>query len=241
MTSEGESQTEAWVEDKGAAFPFAYDPGSKLFRALGASGYPSAYLVDPTGKVVWQGHPSSLDAATIEQHLEGALTRPIYTWSGAAGKVKKAFLKNDFGGAITAAKKLAEDDPFGVEVEGIVRGILEGRLAMYDGALERGDVLTAYDGYKSLSKGLKGLDEDEHVKAQLKVISKSKEMKAAMKAQEKLAEIAAEVGEIRRKKECDAVLDALEKLLEKHEDGFVATQIQLKIKEVRELKGKLQR
>ena len=237
MTSEGESQTEAWVEDKGAAFPFAYDPGSKLFRALGASGYPSAYLVDPTGKVVWQGHPSSLDAATIEQHLEGALTRPIYTWSGAAGKVKKAFLKNDFGGAITAAKKLAEDDPFGVEVEGIVRGILEGRLAMYDGALERGDVLTAYDGYKSLSKGLKGLDEDEHVKAQLKVISKSKEMKAAMKAQENLAEISAV--ELRRKKDCDEVVDALEKLLKKNEDGFVGEAIRAKIKDVKQLKGRM--
>lgn len=237
MTSEGESQTEAWVEDKGAAFPFAYDPGSKLFRALGASGYPSAYLVDPTGKVVWQGHPSSLDAATIEQHLEGALTRPIYTWSGAAGKVKKAFLKNDFGGAITAAKKLAEDDPFGVEVEGIVRGILEGRLAMYDGALERGDVLTAYDGYKSLSKGLKGLDEDEHVKAQLKVISKSKEMKAAMKAQEDLAEISAV--ELRRKKDCDEVVDALEKLLKKNEDGFVGEAIRAKIKDVKQLKGRM--
>ena len=241
MTSEGPSQTEKWVEKHGAIFPYAYDSGGKLKKELGVTGIPHAFLVDPSGKVVWRGHPSSLDNETIEANLEGALTRPIYSWSGSAGKVKKAFLKNDFAGALSAAVKLAEDDPFGKEVELILRSILDGRMSSYAAALEQGDILGAYEGYKALSKGLKGMEEEETVKAALKTISKSKEMKAAMKAQEELADIAAEIGEIRRKKECDEVLGALEKLLDKNDEGFVATQIQLKIKEVRQLKGKLAR
>jgi uncharacterized protein YktA (UPF0223 family) len=238
VTSEGESQTEPWVESKGARYPYAYDPGGKLSRELGVSGIPAAFLVDPTGKIVWQGHPGNLDNATVEKHLEGALTRPIYEWSGSAKKVKQAFLKGDFAKALDEAAKLAEDDPFGEEVAGIVRGILEGRMASYEAALERGDILKAYEGFKGISKGLKGLPEEERVKEALKAISKDKEMKATMKAQEKLAELSAV--ELRRQKDCDEVIADLEKLL-KGKEGFVATAIEAKLKEVRTTRSKLAR
>ena len=241
MTSAATKPTEKWVADKGAIFPYGYDSGGRLSNELGVTGIPHAFLVNPGGKIVWQGHPARLDDATIEKHLDGALTRPLYSWPAAAGKVKKAFLKGDFAGALDAAGKLAKDDPFGEEVAGIVRGVLEGRLATYAAALEKGDVLTAYAGYKALSKGLKGMDEEATVKDGLKTISKDKQLKAILKTQEKLADILVEAGEVRRRKDCDAVIDALEKLLKKNEDGFVGSEIRARIKDMREKKGQLAR
>ena len=60
VTSEGESQTEPWVESKGARYAYAYDRGGKLSRALGVTGIPNAVLVDPSGTILWQGNPGSL-------------------------------------------------------------------------------------------------------------------------------------------------------------------------------------
>jgi len=239
VTNEGESQTETWVESKGAKYPFAYDPGGKLKKELGVGGIPAAFLVDPSGKIVWEGHPGNLNASVIDQHIEGALTRPIYSWDGSAKKVKQAFLKNDFAKAFDAAAKLAEDDSFGVEVQGILRGILDSRMASYEGALERGDILKAYEGYKGLSKGVKGMPEEDTIKAALKTISKDKGMKAAMKGQEKLAEIG--TAELRRHKDCDEVLGQLEKLLKSHPEGFVNVAIKAKISDVQKTRGKMQR
>lgn len=237
MTSESESQTEPWVEDKGATYAYAYDKGGKFSKAMGVSGIPHAFLVSPDGTIVWEGHPASLDAATIEKNLEGVISKPLYEWTGGAKKAKQAFLKNDFAGALAAAAKLAEKDPFGTEIEGVLRSILAGRMQKIEEALKAGDVLKAYDGAKALSKGLKGMPEADTIKATLKRIAKEKDLKETLKVQEKLRDITAE--EVRKKKEADAVMDKLEKLLKGHEGSFVGDQIEAKISEYRKLRAQL--
>ena len=237
MTSESESQTEPWIQSKEAAYPYAYDKGGKLSRALGVGGIPHAFLVSPSGVIVWEGHPGNLDAKTIEANLEGVITKPLYEWSGSASKIKKAFLANDFAKALEGAAKLGEEDPFGVEIGGVLQGILTARVAKISAALEMGDILSAYDGSKSLSKGLKGLPEEETVVAALKRISKDKQLKGWLKDQEKLRDLAAE--DLRKKKEADECISKLEKLLKGNEGSFVGDAIEAKISEVRKLRGQL--
>lgn len=36
-----------------------WDEGAKLCTAYGVRGFPSAYLLDTEGKVIWEGHPHS--------------------------------------------------------------------------------------------------------------------------------------------------------------------------------------
>lgn len=237
VTSESESNTEPWIDSKGATYPYAYDKGGKLKRALGVSGIPHAFLVSPGGTIVWEGHPGNLKASTIEANLEGAISKPLYEWSGGAKKAKQAFLKNDFAGALAAAAKLAKDDPFGTEVEGVLKSILASRVQKIEGALRLGDILTAYEGAKVLSKGLKGLPEEETIKAALKRISKEKDLKATLKVQEKLRDITSE--EVTKKKEADANTDKLEKLLKGNEGTFVGNAIETKIKDYRKMRGSL--
>jgi peroxiredoxin len=57
---------------KANAIPFllASDPGGGTMQSYGARGYPSAYLIDPSGKVAWQGHPAGLKDGTIKKALK---------------------------------------------------------------------------------------------------------------------------------------------------------------------------
>lgn len=237
VTNESESQTEPWIKSKEVAYAYAYDKGGKLSRTLGVSGIPHAFLVSPAGKIVWEGHPASLDNKIIEDNLADVITKPLYEWSGKAGKIKKAFLDNDFAGALESAAKLGEDDPFGVEIGAVVQGILTARVAKLNAALEMGDVLTAYDTAKSLSKGLKGLPEAEAVKEALKRISKDKQLTDWLKTQGKLRDIVAI--EVLKKKEADDRISDLEKLLKGNEGSFAGDAIEAKISELRKLRGQL--
>lgn len=49
MTHESKSDTEPWIESKGAKYAYAYDKGGKFQSQLGVGGIPHAFLVDPTG------------------------------------------------------------------------------------------------------------------------------------------------------------------------------------------------
>lgn len=223
VTSEGSGPTEKWVAKKKAAYAYGYDKGGVLARELGVSGIPAAVLVDPSGKIVWQGHPGSLSSNLIEEHIKGAIQKPLYEWSGKAAKIKKAFLGGDFSKALDAAEKLAKKDPFGIEAGALLQGILTSRVASLQTALEAGDILAAYDGAQELLKGLKGLPEADTLKAMSKTISKNSEMKDTMKMQKRLAK--ALVGDLRRRKDCDERVVALEKLLTGHEDTYFGRQV----------------
>jgi len=238
VTSEPSGPTEKWIAKKKAAYAYGYDKGGKLKRALGVGGIPAAFLVDPSGTIVWQGHPSNLSSNLIKEHIKGAISKPLYMWSGKAGKIKKNFLKGDFAKAFDEARKLAKNDPFGEEAAELLQGILTSRVAGLQAALEVGDILAASDGAKVLLKGLNGLPEADTLKAMLKVISKDKEMKATMKLQKRLAKVMEE--DLRRRKECDERVVALERLLKGHQGTYFASQVEAAIEATRVARTKME-
>ena len=66
LTDEPKETVEPFVKEMGMTY--AVGGGSLTGRAYGVSGIPSAAVVDPAGKVVWQGHPmGGLDAALDAQ------------------------------------------------------------------------------------------------------------------------------------------------------------------------------
>lgn len=237
VTSEPSGPTEKWIAKKKAGYAYGYDKGGKLKRALGVGGIPAAFLVDPSGTIVWNGHPNSLSASLIEEHIKGAITTPLYAWTGKAGAIKKSFLKGDFSKALASAAKLAKDDPFGVEVGEVLQGILTSRVEGFQSALEIGDILAANDGAKALLKGVKGLPESDILKGMLKTISKDKEMKATMKLQKRLAKVLVE--DLRRRKDCDERVMALEKLLKGNDGTFFGGQVEAAIDATRKAREKM--
>ena len=70
--------TEKFVAKHGARYPYAYDPGGRLQKAFDVLGIPAAALVDPSGRVVWRGHPSGLTDEILEWQTRELLARETH-------------------------------------------------------------------------------------------------------------------------------------------------------------------
>ncbi len=239
LTSEGESKTEEWVESKGAKYAYAYDRGGKLSRSLGVTGIPDAVLLDASGTIIWQGFPSSVPKDLIVQALEGAISTPVYEWGNSAKNVKKAFLKGDLAKAIKAADQLATKEELGTEIAKMLRGIVVTQVAKVESDLEKGEVYKAFEGAKALMKNIKGLPEEDTLKAMSKSITDDKVLKKVLSTQGKLVEILAT--ERTKQKECDKCLKKLESLLKSNEDEYTADKISAAIKDIKTERRKLKR
>lgn len=237
MTGEGEKKTEAWIEKHGAEYPYAYDKKKALSRQLGVKGIPHAFLINPAGTIVWRGHPSSLKAGIIEEHLKGALTRPIWEWPKELGTVKKALLKRQLAKALTAVEKLAGNDPGFAKYRDTVKSIISGKIESMKSKLEAGDYLAARDLAGALRKQLAGLPEAAEASKVLETIAADKSAKAVMTAQKRLAKLRGE--RIRKRKDAEKVIKQLHKLVRKLPGTHVEAEARKLIDELRERSRKL--
>jgi len=208
VTSESPSQTEPWVAKHGMKYAYAYDKGSALFRGVGATGYPSAVLVDAKGTIVYAGHPASINDGVIEKALDGALSKPIFEWPKELGGVAKLIRKGDLGAAVAEVQKLGEAH---ADIAKAVQGMVAGRVTALEKARDAGDWLAVETSGKALLKGLGKLPEAEQVKAILDALDKDKGAQEILKAQEKIAKIFA--GEL-KKNQFDKVQKDLDKIRE---------------------------
>ena len=221
------------MEKHGARYAYGYDKGGKLKTALGIGGIPAAVLVDPSGTIVWQGHPSGLTSSIVAGALTGAIPTPIYERGKSAKDIKKSFLKGDYSKAIKAADKLAGKEPIGAEIATMLRGVVAKRAASYAEDLERGDVRKANVGARSFLKTIKGLPEEEILEALVTKISKDKALKAVLKVQEKLATILE--SEVKKKKDCQNNIKRLKGLLEENKGTFTGGLIEAAISDYQKM------
>ena len=222
VTDEGTGPTEKFMEDYGVEYAVAYDKGGKLARWFGVRGIPDAALVDPSGTVVWKGHPGNLTSADIEKALDGALPMPMWEWPKSASGVRKALQKGMYGTALTQAQKLEGDEA--ETIVAAVRGIIDSRMATMKSANEMGDFLTASELSSSLAKALKGMPEGDEAGALADKLKGDSDVQAVIKGQKDVAKLAEKANELKKKKDADKLIDKLRKLSEKHAGSYAATQ-----------------
>lgn len=244
VTDEGKSPTEKWVADKGARYPYAYEAGSSLKRAVGLRGYPHAALIDPSGTIVWTGHPASLGNDTIEAALGGALKRPIFDWSDSVRSAKGLFLRGDYGKALVNARKVAQKGDAGAEwvVESLeaFTGFQVDRAAAW---AEQGNYLSLDERGKGILSSIKGLPElEDRLEEVLKTL-KSKEAKRVLKGQRSVVKLKEKVYATNnlKKDDVDDVLDKLDKLLEDYAGTYAEKDARTLIEELKQLKRALRR
>ena len=231
VTSEGAGLTDKWVEQKGARYGYAYDKSSKLMRQLGVSGYPSAVLVDPSGNIAWKGHPGSLRGADIEGTLSGALPKPLWEWPRSATGVRKAVQKGQLAKALKEARKLKEPE----EMVSIVTAMIDGQIAALNEAKERGDFLKAYGLSSSLKKSLKGLPEEDTVKAVYEEIKDDKGAQEVIKAQKGLQKLVKQSMELKKKRAAEKLIGKCRKVMEQHPGTYVAEEADALLEGIRKL------
>ncbi len=209
MTDEPKKDTEAFVEKTGAKYAYAYDKGGKLKSYFGISGIPHAVLVDPTGTVVWEGHPGGLDAATIQKHLAGALEKPLWEWGPSAKDTKSALLKRKYGEALESAAKISEEDG-GPAIKSAIERLVKSRVEAMKSALAEGNFLTAQDLGTELSKALDGLPEEADAQQVLADIKANKDADKVMKVQKTIRGLKAQ--RLGKRKELEKAIVDLKKI-----------------------------
>jgi thioredoxin-like negative regulator of GroEL len=225
ITSEGKSDTERWVESKGAKYAYAYDKSGALSRYFGVSGIPAAALVNAQGIVVWRGHPGSLPMDTLQQALKGALGTPIFDWPKSAAGVRAAFSKRDFAGAIGTAEKLPEPER-ALVLDG-VKAYVDGQVQIAQAALDEGNLLVARDQSARLIKELGKLEQGAKAKEIGDKVAKVENADKILAALEKLAQ--ADVGKLKKKKDGEKLLDDLRKIAKELPDTYAAKVAQQKL------------
>lgn len=186
VTGEGKKDTQSWIEAKHVSYAYAYDKGGKLAGKLGVSGIPHAFLIDPQGKIVWEGHPGSLSEAVIEKAIVGALAKPLFELPASASGVRSALGKRNYAAALAEARKLGAD---GAELERAVQGLVSARVQGMKSALEAGDLLGAQEAATALEKELEGLPEANEPGPVLARIEADKDAEKRIAAQKKVRAI----------------------------------------------------
>jgi hypothetical protein len=220
VTDESKSNTEPWVEKHKMKFAYGYDKNGALKRELKLTGYPTAWLVDASGTIVWQGHPGSLNPGIIEKHLAGALSVPMWEWPDAFSGVAKALKKRQYAKALEEAEEVAQSETDGAKIRDAIRSMIAGRIAATRKAYEAGDYLTASELAQSAKKELKGLPEGDEAAEIASKISKDREAATIAKAQKMVRRIIDE--QVRSKKDAEKQIAQLEQIARKYPETAAA-------------------
>lgn len=235
VTSEPSSPTEAWVESKGVQYPYAYDKGMKLHKHFSVlagkkpQGIPHAILVDPSGVVVWRGHPGTLTGTAIESSLAGAFKTPMWQWGEDARDVRKSVAKGDLGKALVAAAAV-QSMP---DLKDQVQALITTRVSTLEALKAEGDFLKAEELAGELSRTLSGLPEADRVGEVARSIADDGEAQRVIKGQKKVAKIR-DSDPVGNSKKVAAAIEDLRDLVDEYAGTFVQTEAEALIATLRE-------
>lgn len=231
MTNEPKDKTEAWVEENGMLFSYGYDKGGALGRGLGLSAYPTAWLVDASGTVVFQGSPYKITEEMLEGLLDGALNKPLYEWPSSLSAVKKLVMKKQYAGALDKATALAQSDAEAAEVAESIRGLIDGKIRSMQKAAEEGNYLAATTLAYSASKEFKGLPAADTASELLATLKKDKKAQSVMKGQKAVRKLTQDTPN--SVKEIQEQIARLKRLASKYEGTIAATEAEENIEALR--------
>ncbi len=241
VSDEEPEKVAEYVEDLGITVRVA--AGFKREGAFtSGKGIPNSYLIDAEGKVLWTGHPSSLNAGKIKAALKGVKKssnsymafspRGEFTEKSVSKLAEKA-MSAKMGKALKGAMDLAaaeEDSAERIQAKALVTEIEDYATLLSDQAevfITKSAIITGTDVLAALADEFKGMD----------IGTKASERIAAIEADETLsleweAEKAyAKIRENAAKKGWKKNIKKLEKLMDKYEGTNVAKRARKKIRE----------
>jgi hypothetical protein len=199
VSKQAPSAIETFIEELQPEYPIVAEASDSM-RAYGRSSYPSAFLIGPDGRVVWDGHPASLDNGTIETALESVRVLPAFP--DVLGRAARYFEDLKYGKALKAVEaelareRLEGDDLSAAEairdwfhwyaasnLEDAARQMEEG--AFYEASLTYERIEDLFDGH----------DFETQAKDALKDLLDDADRKREVKAGERLARILAAIAE----------------------------------------------
>ena len=174
VTNESESLVKKYIEQNKVAYTIAIEKSFKSSQAFGIDGYPSAFLIDPKGKVAWAGHPASMQPSDIEKVLAGARP-PSFELPGPLKPVQPLIDKEDFGKAFETLKGLLGGPSLNEEqkkvAESMVSTIEKEATELFENSskqIEEKDFYPAVTGLERLVRSYKGVHKTAEAEAKIK-------------------------------------------------------------------------
>jgi hypothetical protein len=190
VTNEPKSLVAKTVEKNRMKFPVAMVKSPEEAN-YGIRGFPSAYLLDVDGTILWKGHPGSFEGQYGRSRLERDLKRTSVVPPAPEGREKmlgKSIAAGDFAGAYRAATQGLVKHPEDKGLKEFARAIektVEARVREASVAEEGGEYAKALAIYSALAKRFKGVPGAEDAAVIAKEIGKNKEAAADLAAAKK--------------------------------------------------------
>jgi thiol-disulfide isomerase/thioredoxin len=184
VTREPAEKVEPFVKAKGMKYVVAIAEA----REYATRSIPHAWLVSPTGKVVWKGHPSRLKEDLIQQHLKYARTKPTFSLPKALSKAEKYLKAEKYAYGVRALIKYINkpaDEAIKLEAEKAVAAVLaygKEQLERAEAAVKEKDFAEALEKFSALEKSFKGLDAGATAKKRSYELKRSKAVKLELAA-----------------------------------------------------------
>jgi tetratricopeptide (TPR) repeat protein len=195
VTDEAEGLAKPYLATNKVGYRIAY--GDKA-PGYPTNGIPAAWLVAPDGKIVWQGHPASLDRGLIERLLKDAKVPPSFDFEGDLAKASSLVNAGNYTKAISEFEKVADKSEDAAEAErarAAIAQILEygeWSLAKAKASGEQGDYSRAMLKLKKLAAAYKSTPVGEKADDQFKEWRKDPKVKAELEGAE-IVELAKEL------------------------------------------------
>ncbi len=209
VAKQDRSSIATFVEELEVAYPTVNEKSDSM-RAYGRTSFPSAFLIDTGGRVVWSGHPGNLSNGDIERTLEASRILPA--WPDALRDVRRAFDKEKFTDALAKLDKHIASDRLDEDALEAAKGIrswivwfAESNLEGAARDLEAGKFYEAATTLEYVADTYRKHAHGEDAAAKLKELLGDKDAKLEVKAGEKLAKILADLDELSAKKALKAL------------------------------------
>jgi len=204
---ENRSALENVVKQKGFEWPQFFDGQGwhgKFAQAWGVNSIPRTFLIDPSGKVVWTGHPGNMDAPLEKafKNTPPTLVDPAVAEQASAvlAQVEQSIAAGDGAGAIKQfaalppdARKSGEIDARAKKDEEQLKTAADAMLAEVDPLIQQKQYAAAATKLKTLATALGDSDAATRAKKKLSELTAMPEAQQQMMAADKAAKADAEL------------------------------------------------
>ena len=207
ITRQARAAVDAFIEETGAKHTIVIEGGDSM-RAYGSRSWPTTFLIDPGGHIVYRG--STVPDSKSEEVLESVKILPEFP--KALKSARKAFDKEKFADALKAVNKELEKGKL-EEADKAAAEAIAAWLGWYansnlEGAAkdsESGKHYAAWSLLNEVAKWYKGTAEGERAASLAKEMLGDDEKKAEIKAGDKLAKIKLKIKDASPKKAIKAL------------------------------------
>jgi hypothetical protein len=168
----------------------AYGGGASKYETRGI---PAAWLIGADGKIVWQGHPASLNPGIIEEHLKNVRPWRTFQLDPDLGDANRTINAGRYGKGIDELQKIVEaggDDTLVAKAQSAIQTVVaygNEELEAADSLGKGGNYGTALTILKNLEQVFKGHEIADKADEKIKAWKKDPTVKAEIAASEILA------------------------------------------------------